>query len=208
VEVGSEPSIEGAQARGRRVGADVARAFDLRRIQRPLTRSARPANDASQLLLRQTPTHGVLAHRAGERRTQRAAHTARVGAGEIAAGDQRIGGQRAAPVRGSSTRGSCRREYSAGHFHLNLAERSQQRSRPMAMTVTDDRVLLRRACRSARCSRRPGVGARRSHPARSAPRPTFLIVDPGLCLRSAAKCAQAVVEASEPPELRSNAMLC
>jgi hypothetical protein len=37
------------------------------------------------------PAHRVLADRAGEQGTDRAAHTARVGAGKISAGDQRIG---------------------------------------------------------------------------------------------------------------------
>jgi hypothetical protein len=43
-------------------------------------------------------THRVLADRASEQSAERAAHTARVGAGQVAAGDQRVGGQRAALV--------------------------------------------------------------------------------------------------------------
>src|SRR5213080_2784520 len=44
------------------------------------------------------PAYHVLADRAPKQGTERPAHTARVGAGQVAAGDQRIGGQRAALI--------------------------------------------------------------------------------------------------------------
>ena len=85
------------------------------------------------LYLAPNPAHRVLADRAIKHSTQRATHTARIGAGKVAAGDQRIGGQRAAligpqhlalPLGCLAVR---RIQSSARNLHLQLAERSQQR---------------------------------------------------------------------------------
>ena len=93
------------------------------------------------LHLAPNPAHRVLADRAAKQSTQRPTHPARIGAGKIAAGDQRVGRHRTAligpqrlafPLRCLAVR---RIQPGARHLDLQLAECSQQRPRPVAVTM-------------------------------------------------------------------------
>src|SRR5712672_723080 len=95
------------------------------------------------------PAHHVLAYRTAKQRRECTAHPARVGAGQIGAGDQRISGPRAPPIgrqrlalpfAGLAVGGH---QPGARNSDRHPAERSHQRSRPVAMPVPTE------PCRSA-----------------------------------------------------------